>query len=347
MHWQGLRQYRGETIAHPNIGMRFFSRSVANLLPVLGLLVFPTLAFCQQGTITGTVLDASGASVIHARVKLSLEPSGADQETESAAGGDFTFANVAPGRFRISFNAAGFAEKTITGELHAGEALQLPQTALAVATFTTEVNVTQTQEEVAEAQIKEAETQRFVGLVPNYFVNYNPDAVPLNTRQKFELTWKTFLDPSNFVINGIIAGSWQAQNSYKGFGQGAQGYAKRYGASYADFGTSLVIEKVALTTVFRQDPRYFYKGTGSTRSRLLYAVSRSVICRNDNRKAQFCYSSVLSGFASGFITNYYYPSGDRNSNGTVLQNAGIGIGADALSNVFQEFIARKITRKKP
>lgn len=75
-----------------------------------------------------------------------------------------------------------------------------------LATITTEVNVTQTQAEIAELQIKEAETQRLIGLVPNYFVNYNRDAVPLNSKQKFELTWKTFLDPSAFVINGIIAG---------------------------------------------------------------------------------------------------------------------------------------------
>lgn len=108
-----------------------------------------------------------------------------------------------------------------------------------------------------------------------------------------------------------------------------------------------MIEKVALTTVFKQDPRYFYKGTGSNRSRFFYAVSRSVVCRGDNRKAQFCYSSVISRIASGFITNYYYPAADRNTNAQVVQNAAIGIGIDALANVFQEFVARRITRKKP
>lgn len=339
--------YRGETHAHQNCGMRSFLPPVTNFLLILVVLAFNPLVYSQQGTITGTVVDASGASVAHVKVNLSLIHGGPDQETASAIGGDFTFANIAPGSFRISFTAAGFSEKTIAGELHAGETLQLPQTALAVATVITVVNVTQTQEEIAESQIKEAETQRLVGLIPNYFVNYNRDAVPLNTKQKFELTWKTFLDPSAVVINGMIAGVWQAQNTYKGFGQGGQGYAKRYGASYADFGTSLVIEKVALTTVFKQDPRYFYKGTGSNRSRLFYAVSRSVICQGDNRKAQFCYSSVISRFTSGFITNFYYPSADRNSNVMVLQNAGIGIGIDALANVFQEFVARKISRKKP
>jgi hypothetical protein len=231
--------------AHQNLGMKFLTQPVSDFLQILVLLAIAPLAFGQQGTIAGTVVDSSGASVAHAKVKLSLDDGGPGQETQSADDGDFTFANVSKGPFHISFTAAGFAVETIAGELHDGEALKLPRTTLVLATITTEVNVTQTQAEIAELQIKEAETQRLIGLVPNYFVNYNRDAVPLNSKQKFELTWKTFLDPSAFVINGIIAGAWQAQNTYKGFGQGAQGYAKRYGASYADFGTSLVIEKVA------------------------------------------------------------------------------------------------------
>ena len=99
--------------------------------------------------------------------------------------------------------------------------------------------------------------------------------------------------------------------------------------------------------MFKQDPRYFVKGAGTKRSRFLYAISRSVICQGDNRKAQFCYSSFISRFGSGFLTNYYYRPADRNSTGVVVQNATIGIGGEALGNLFQEFIARKITRKKP
>ena len=101
-----------------------------------------------------------------------------------------------------------------------------------------------------------------------------------------------------------------------------------------------------MTTVFKQDPRYFYKGTGSKRSRFFYAVTRSVICQGDNRQAQFCFSSVTSEVASDFITNYYYPAGDRNSNATVLWSAALGIGVDAGVNVLQEFLFRKLTREK-
>jgi hypothetical protein len=98
----------------------------------------------------------------------------------------------------------------------------------------------------------------------------------------------------------MAAGVSQAQNTNKGFGQGAEGYAKRYGAAYADFATSLLLEKVALSTVFKQDPRYFYKGTGSNRSRFFYAVSRSVICQGDNRKTDNWQKTQDSGIRQFF-----------------------------------------------
>src|SRR5260370_23776698 len=218
---------------------------------------------------------------------------------------------------------------------------------MALDVVTTEVNVTQTQAEIAQEQIKQEEQQRLIGLVPDYFVTYNPDAAPLNAKQKLELTWKTFFDPSSFVITGISAGIGEARNTHKGFGQGAAGHGKRYGASYADFVTGSLIEKVVMPTIFKQDPRYFYKGTGSTRSRIFYAISWSLICQGDNKQAQFCYSSFISRFASGALTNYYYPAANRDSAGVVVQNAFISIGGDAIGNLFQEFLARRLTRKKP
>lgn len=305
-----------------------------------------TSAFAQQGTLSGAVVDSSGASVGQVHVKLSLDAGGPLQETQSSERGDFSFSHIAPGKFHISFAAQGFAERTIAGELHAGELLNLPRTTLVVASLTTEVNVTETQAEIAQEQIKEEETQRFVGLVPNYFVVYTPDPAPLNTKQKLDLTWKTYLDPSSFVINGAIAGIWQARNTYRGFGQGAQGYGKRYGAAFADYGTGLVLGNVVLPAIFKQDPRYFYKGTGSKRSRFLYAVSRSVICRGDNLREQFCFSSVIGNLASNALSNLYYPTDDRTSVGGSFENGALSIGGDALNALFQEFVAKKLMRKK-
>ena len=302
-------------------------------------------AFGQPGTISGVVVDTSGAAVGHAQVKLLLDGRGPDRELQSTDNGEFSFDEVNPGPWRLSFSAKGFALKTIAGGLHAGEALNLPTTSLSVDSVATELNVTQTQAELAEAQIKVEEQQRLLGVIPNFFTAYDHDAAPLNAKQKLELTAKSWFDPSSFVIGGIIAGVWQAQNTHKGFGQGAEGYAKRYGATFADYGTSLVLEKTLMPTIFKQDPRYFYKGTGTNKSRAMYAISRTFVCRGDNKKDQFCYSSFINRFGTGFVTNYYYPAADRDKTGVILRNSAMSIGFDALGNLFQEFVARKLTRK--
>ncbi len=315
-------------------------------MKLLILLALAPLAVAQQGSISGFVVDPSGSSIVNALVKLSTagEPA---RESRSSTGGSFSFPGVNPGSWRLTITAQGFAEATVTAEVHAGEALELPHTVLAVDTLATAVNVTpQTQAELGLAEVKAEEKQRLIGVIPNFFVTYDHDAPPLTTKQKLELTARSWFDPSSFVIGGIIAGVQQAENTHKGFGQGAQGYAKRYGASFADYGTMLLLEKVVTPTLFKQDPRYFYKGTGSTRSRFLYAVESTFICRGDNKKDQFCYSSLVNRFGTGFVTNYYYPAADRDKSSVILRNSAIGIGFEAAGRLFQEFVARKITKKK-
>ena len=135
-------------------------------LLILVLLAAAPLAFSQPGSITGTIVDTSGASVAHAQVKLLLDGREPDRETLSSESGTFSFTIVVPGPFQLSVNGSAFAVKTISGELHAGEALILPQTALAVERLDTEVNVTEPQAGIAEAEIKQEEQQRFIGLLP-------------------------------------------------------------------------------------------------------------------------------------------------------------------------------------
>jgi hypothetical protein len=322
-------------------------RRISRLFLLVGSVLLPIAAFAQSGAINGTVVDASGASISGAHLKLLLNGRAPDQETQSATTGEFSFLNVTAGPWQLSFSAKGFAAKTLDGEISPGQTLTLPTTALLIDHLTTEVTVSQTRAELAEVQIKTEEQQRLLGLFPDFLTSYDPDAAPLDAKQKLELTAKTWFDPSSFLINGVIAGVMQAENTHKGFGQGAQGYAKRYGAGFADFGTRLLLENVVTKTIFKQDPRYFYKGTGTKKSRALYAMSRTFVCRGDNKKNQFCYSSFVSRFATPFITNYYYPAADRDSNGTILRNSAIGLGFEALGGLFREFVARKITPKRP
>jgi hypothetical protein len=217
---------------------------------------------------------------------------------------------------------------------------------LVLTTEVTEVRVELSTIEIAQEQIKDQEKQRVLGFIPNFYVTYIPNAAPLNTRQKFELAWKSTLDPVTFAITGAVAGIQQANNQFSGYGQGAQGYAKRYGASYADVVTNTFIAGAILPSLLKQDPRYFYKGTGSIRSRVFYAIANSVICKGDNGHWQANYSGILGGLAAGGISNLYYPASDRGA-GLTFENAAIGIGASAAANLLQEFVIRKLSTHVP
>lgn len=295
-----------------------------------------------SGSISGTIADRTGAVVAGARVTLTREDQSTTQEVRSGNDGQFSFANIASGPFHLTFTSEGFATQAFSATLRSGEIYVVPQITLAVATALSEVQAVVSREEVAEEQIKDQEKQRVLGFIPNFYVSYIPDAAPLTSKQKFELAWRTTLDPITFVLTGAIAGVQQAQNDFSGYGQGAQGYAKRYGAAYADFATSTFIGSAILPSLLKQDPRYFYKGTGSKRSRILYAVANSVICKGDNGRWQANYSSILGGLAAGGISNLYYPAKDRGV-GLMFENALIGIGATAAANVLQEFLVRKLT----
>jgi hypothetical protein len=223
----------------------------------------------------------------------------------------------------------------------------VPQIALSVAENVTDVQVLLTPTQVAEAQLKDEEKQRVLGVIPNFYVTYDPHPLPLDPKQKFELAWKTTVDPVNFAIVGGIAGVQQALNTFSGYGQGAQGYAKRYGASFADGAIGTFIGSAILPSLLKQDPRYFYKGVGSKRSRILYAIANSVICKGDNGRWQANYSNVLGNLAAGGISNLYYPSNDRNGLGLTFENTAIGIGATAGANLVEEFLMRKLTPRLP
>jgi len=294
------------------------------------------------GSMSGIIVDETGAAVVGSQVKLTRGDQSKIQEVVSGDDGQFSFENIAPGPFQLTVASAGFTTQTFTGTLHSGEIFVVPQIKLAIAPNVTVVRVGLTKTEVAEVQIKQEERQRVLGFMPNFYVNYDPDPVPLDSKQKFELAWKTTVNPASFGIVGAIAGVQQADNSFSGYGQGAPGYAKRYGAAYADFVSGTFIGAAILPSVLKQDPRYFYKGTGSKPSRILYAMANAVICKGDNGHWQANYSNILGSLASGGISNLYYPSTDRGAELT-FENAGIGIGATAVANVLQEFIVRKLT----
>jgi len=191
------------------------------------------------------------------------------------------------------------------------------------------------------------ERQRVLGAIPNFYVSYQWDAEPLSSVQKYRLAWRTSIDPVSVAISAGIAGVEQSQNTFSGYGQGTWGYAKRFGASYTDGLVGTFLADAVLPSLLRQDPRYFYKGTGSIRSRALYAIASVVICKGDNGRWQPNYSNVLGNLAAAGISNLYYPASSRNGAELTIQNSLIGTAAGAVGTLFQEFLVKKISRGVP
>ena len=301
----------------------------------------------SSGRISGRVVDPTGVAVSGATVRLTRDDQSLDQQMQSDEDGRFFFTNVAPGSFQLTISSEGFATKSVLGNLSSGENYDVPQIVLTIATAVTEVRVVPSQVEVAEEQIKEQEKQRPLGFIPNFYVSYIPNAAPLTAKQKFKLAGKTVVDPVTFGLTAAAAGLEQWDGQFSGYGPGAEGYAKRYGATYADTVTGTLIGSAILPSLLKQDPRYFYKGTGSKRSRVLYALANSVICKGDNGHWQANYSGLLGSLAAGGIANLYYPAKDRNGARLTFEGALIDIGTTAAANIFQEFVVRKLTPNLP
>ena len=172
----------------------------------------------------------------------------------SDSNGRFNFPGVPPGAFRITVSSIGFASQVVSGVLHPGESFEPQPIVLLMAGTASEVRVTASTEEIAQEQVKEEETQRVLGVIPNFYVSYVPNAAPLSSRQKFDLAWKSSIDPISFLTAGAFAGVQQANNSFPGYGQGAQGYGKRFGADFADNFIGSMIGSALLPVLFKQDP---------------------------------------------------------------------------------------------
>jgi len=302
----------------------------------------PPAQNASTGTVSGTITDQEGSVAVGAQIELTSDGDSSKQQVVSGENGEYSFANVAPGPFHLTVTAPGFDTKIFSGSVQAGQFILVPAIALSITTVTAEVSVQLTQVEVAQEQIKEQEQQRVFGFIPNFYVSYVPDAAPLIPRQKFQLAWRSSIDPITIVGAAALAGIQQSGDDYSGYGQGASGYAKRFGAAYADIFSATFLGSAVFPSLLKQDPRYFYRGTGGTRSRLLYALGNAVICKGDNKKWQPNYSNVLGSFAAGGISYLYYPESDRNVS-TIVQNSVVRIAESGLAGVFQEFVLRRFT----
>jgi hypothetical protein len=195
---------------------------------------------------------------------------------------------------------------------------------------------------------KKEQSQRILGVVPMFGVTSRQDAPPLTPGQKFHLFVKDAVDPFEFVAAGFEAGIGQATNEFPAYGQGAQGYGKRYGAALADSDSSAFFSNFFYPVLLKQDPRYFRLGEGTVKHRIGYSLAQVLVSRKDNGGRTFNFSNVLGAVSAGGISNAYYPSSDRGF-GLTMSRAGIALvygSAGGLADEFWPDIRRKVFHKK-
>ena len=308
---------------------------------------YKSVAQGATATIAGTVLDANHAEIEGAQVVLTDGTGAKVRNLETGSNGEFTFIGLPPGTFRLTVTGQGMGTYLSPEiKLRAGDFRIVSQVVLPIAATTTSVTVEGDPEELAEQQVQIAVQQRVLGVFPNFYSTYDWNAPPLGPKQKFQLAFRDVTDPMSLLGAGIIAGYEQGYDIFPGYGQGVQGFSKRFGAAYANDVSGRMLGSVLLPVLFRQDPRYFYRGSGSIPARALYAIAAAFITRGDNGRWQPNYSHVLGNFAAGGVANLYYPSSSRGIKLCVatglLETAG-----NAGTNIVREFLLRGFTSKVP
>jgi hypothetical protein len=300
-------------------------------------------ASVQPGKVSGTVTDMNDGVIPGAEVLLQSSVGGEARSALSADDGSYNFADLRPGvAYRVTISAPGFVTWTSPEiRVGSGQVEFVTGSKLRISGEQASVTVYASSEQVAAEQVKIEERQRVFGIIPNFYVVYNHDAVPLTTKLKFRLAWKASTDPVFFGAVAFTAGLDQAGDT-PNYGQGAKGYGQRVGALYANGVTDIMVGEAILPSLLHQDPRYFYQGTGTKRSRVFHAISNAFLCKGDNGRWEPNYSSIGGDLAAGALSNIYYPQSNRGA-GIVFENALITTGGRMANGLVQEFILRRFT----
>ena len=297
----------------------------------------------QTAIVVGTAVNVNGDPIPGSQVNLEGPVPADGERVVTNENGFFVLDHLRAGTpYHIVVSAKGFANwSSPEVTLKPGQYLEITGIRLNVAEVITTVRATGSTEEIATQQVEIAEHQRVLGFIPNFYVVYDHHPVPLTPKLKFRLALKATTDPVTFLGAGAVAGMDQAANKFD-WQQGAKGYVQRFGASYTNMFTDIVIGGAVLPSLLHQDPRYIYQGTGTTKSRFLHAISYPFITRGDNGQRQPNYSNIGGVLASGAISQAYYPASNRGP-GLLLNTALVDLGAGMADGLLQEFVLRRLT----
>lgn len=306
----------------------------------------PTVPAPEAATVCGTVLDTNDNVVPDARITIDRASQDDRRVINANENAAFQIAGLQPGMpYVLKVSAAGFADWTSQPiVLHPGQFLYLPDIRLKVNADPTSVTVYASSAEIATEQVRLEEQQRVLGFVPNYYVSYDGEnAAPLSSRMKFQLAMKTATDPITIAGVFFLAGVDQAADT-PDYQEGVRGYGQRVGAIGAEGFSNILIGGAILPSILHQDPRYFYQGTGSTRSRVVHALSAPFVARGDNGRPQINISSMGGDLAAGALANTWYPDSNRGA-GMVFGSFALASGERVVNALAQEFVLPRLTSK--
>jgi hypothetical protein len=255
--------------------------------------------------------------------------------------GFFEIRDVEPAvPYQVTISARGFAHwESPVVILEPGQYEILDVSKLRIEEVQTTVTVSpESSEKIAIQQVKIEEKQRGFGIIPNFFEVYGPNPAPLTAKLKFSLAFRFARDPFSVARVAILAGVGQAANT-SNYVQGAKGFGERFGANYASSFTDIIVGGAVLPSLLHQDPRYFYQGTGTKKSRAVHAISNLLITKGDNGHAQPNYSILGGDLASAAISTLYYPESNRDA-GLFFQNFAIDTAAHLAFRLLEEFVFR-------
>jgi len=189
----------------------------------------------------------------------------------------------------------------------------------------------------AQEILDEEKKQKMLGIVPMYGVTNYQYAPALTPGEKFDLMSRSYITIFPYLAAGLQAGVSQAFNNFEGYGQGASGYGKRFGAALADGADSAFFSNFFYPVLFKQDPRYFRLGEGTKKKRTVYAIEHEFITKKDSdRSPVFSYSNVLGALTAGGISNAYYPPEERGF-GLTMSRTAVSFGWGMAGNLLLEF----------
>lgn len=235
----------------------------------------------SNASLSGTLLDTNRAVLPGVRVTLANASGSVTRNVESGSNGQFAFASLPPDVYKIMISAPGMSNFTsIQIPLHAGEVRIVPPITVSVSGGITSVTVMSgDKKELSQEQVHIAVQQRVGRVIPNFYSTYDWNAPPMEAKQKFQLSFRSIIDPVGVLAVAGIAGAEQYRGIFPAYGSGIEGYGKRFGAAFANHVSGILLGRAVYPAIFHQDPRYFYNGKGSTRSRGLYAISATVLPR--------------------------------------------------------------------